>query len=93
MIEELKAKLATASPMFKRILQSRIEKLEFDASPIEGYVSYLKSVYSFKDGKVFSRGYYHDIELMDEHNFLRSLEWKYPKITKTDLAAILLSLK
>ena len=84
-IETLKEQLANASPIFKRILQSRIEKLEFDQSPIQGYTNYLKSVYSFRGNEVYTQGYYHEPDVRDEHNFLVALQWKYKNVTKLEL--------
>lgn len=84
-IETLKEQLANASPMFKRILQSRIDKLEFDASPIQSYASYLKSVYSFRGNEVYTQGYYHEPDVRDIHNFLTALRWRYKNVTELEL--------
>ena len=71
---------------YKKIEESFIEKPKVELSE---QAEYLLSIYKFKDGKIFTQGYFHTPDLRDEHNLYQALVWKYKDVTKEEFKEIL----
>jgi hypothetical protein len=74
---------------YRKVKESFIEKPKME---IGEQAEYLLSIYKFKDGKIFTQGYFHVPDLRDEHNLYQALVWKYNDVTKEEFQTILQSI-